>query len=138
MAALRMTTPRRLVLRAAVWVLSQLLPAGFRARQQAEWTGDLIALSASGAGGRWRYLFAAAWTLPSLRAHAQHPGVDRPQAIVPMPTISVTALKRVVLVGLGVPVVVWLLSVPLRYYLLDVFAWHHTTIGLAMLSWQMD
>jgi hypothetical protein len=64
--------------RAVVEVLCWLLPAGFRDRQRAEWVGDLLAMSQAGvsAAGRRRYLFAAAWTLPVLRAHARPPGVD--------------------------------------------------------------
>lgn len=105
--------------RAAIWMLCRLLPEGFRARQHAEWTGDLIAMSGSGAGARRRYLLAAAWTLPALRAHARKPGVDRPHAIVP-PTVPVTTLVRLILIGLGLPVLSWLIAIPTRYYLLDV------------------
>lgn len=104
---------------AVVWVLCRLLPEGFRARQQAEWSGDLIALSANGSAARWRYLFAAAWTLPSLRAHARRAGLDRPETIVPA-SVPVKALARVIIIGLGAPVVAWLISVPLRWYVLDV------------------
>jgi hypothetical protein len=99
--------------------LCRLLPEGFRARQGAEWTGDLVALSPSGSGTRWRYLLAAAWTLPALRAHAGKAAVDRPPTMV-APSLPVTTLTRVVLVGLGLPVLAWLIAVPLRYYLLDV------------------
>ncbi|MGW0431261.1 hypothetical protein ACWDV4_01735 [Micromonospora sp. NPDC003197] len=56
--------------RAAVAALTRLLPAGFRDRQQNEWTGDLVALAQHGAAARWQYLFWAAWTLPSLRLAA--------------------------------------------------------------------
>jgi hypothetical protein len=107
------------VVTAVVWVLCRLLPEGFRARQRAEWTGDLIALSASGAAVRWRYLLAAAWTLPSLRAHARRAGLDRPHEIVPA-SVPVRTLARVIIVALGAPVVAWLIAVPSRWYLLDV------------------
>ncbi|GIH02578.1 hypothetical protein Rhe02_06450 [Rhizocola hellebori] len=105
--------------RAMIAVLSRLLPAGFRDRQRAEWTGDLVELSAAGARARWRYLFAAAWTLPALRAHAGKPGVDRPTTIVP-PSLTATLLVQKILVGLGLPVVCWLIAVPFRYFLLDI------------------
>jgi hypothetical protein len=51
--------------RIAVAVLARLLPAGFRDRQRAEWEADLLDLSRR---QRLRYLVAAAWTLPELRA----------------------------------------------------------------------
>ncbi len=113
-----MVTPARAE-RAVVWMLCRLLPAGFRARQQAEWSGDLVALSGGGAGARWRYLLAAAWTLPALRAHAKKAGIDRPIAMV-IPSPPVATLVRIVLVGLGLPVLSWLIAIPLRYVLLDV------------------
>lgn len=107
--------------RAVVGTLCWLLPAGFRQRQRAEWTGDLLAMSAAGAGAaaRRRYLFAAAWTLPSLRAHARRPGVDRPHAMVP-PAVPVAMLARIIAFGLGGAVVCWLIAIPLRWYLLDM------------------
>ena len=105
--------------RAVVWMLCRLLPAGFQARQRAEWTGDLIALSTAGAAARSRYLFAAAWTLPSLRAHARRAGFDRPQTTVSA-SVPIRTLVRILIVGLGVPLVSWLIWVPARWYLLDV------------------
>ena len=56
--------------RLVVTALSNLLPAGFRARQRAEWAGDLLALEDGPSGVRWRYLLGAARTLPALRAAA--------------------------------------------------------------------
>ncbi len=103
--------------RGAIWLLCRFLPEGFRNRQRDEWTGDLIAI---GATGQWRYLFAAAWTLPALRAHAGKPGVDRPHTMVLAPPLSVTTLYRVILIGLGLPVLSWLIAIPFRYYLLDI------------------
>ncbi|WP_020519679.1 hypothetical protein [Catelliglobosispora koreensis] len=103
--------------RGAIWLLCRFLPEGFRNRQRDEWTGDLIAI---GATGQWRYLFSAAWTLPALRAHAGKPGVDRPHTIVLPTPLSVITLYRVVLIGLGLPVISWLIAIPFRYYLLDI------------------
>jgi hypothetical protein len=54
--------------RATVAVLGALLPAGFRDRQRAEWSADLAELASEGGAVRWRYLLAAAWTLPALRS----------------------------------------------------------------------
>ncbi|MFI1994792.1 hypothetical protein [Actinoplanes sp. NPDC020271] len=54
--------------RAAVAVLGRLLPVGFRDRQRAEWSADLADLASEGGAVRWRYLLAAAWTLPALRS----------------------------------------------------------------------
>ncbi len=54
--------------RATVAVLGTLLPAGFRDRQRAEWSADLADLASESGIVRWRYLLAAAWTLPALRA----------------------------------------------------------------------
>lgn len=57
-----------LAVRAVLAVLVRLLPAGFRDRQRAEWSADLADLATEGTTARWRYLLAAAWTLPALRA----------------------------------------------------------------------
>jgi hypothetical protein len=51
--------------RITVAVLTRLLPAGFRQRQHAEWTADLLDLDGR---QRLRYVASAAWTLPELRA----------------------------------------------------------------------
>lgn len=102
--------------RGAIWLLCRFLPEGFRTRQRDEWTGDLIAI---GATGQWRYLFAAAWTLPALRAHASKPGVDRPHTMVASSMPAITA-SRIIVWGLGFPVLAWLIAVALRYYLLDI------------------
>ncbi len=105
--------------RAMISVLCALLPQGFSDRQRGEWTADVVSMAGSGAAARWRYLLAAAWTLPALRAHARKPGVDRPQATV---SVNVPAAKvaRVVVIGLGLPMLCWLIAVPLRWYLLDI------------------
>ncbi|BEL02578.1 hypothetical protein Q0Z83_007690 [Actinoplanes sichuanensis] len=59
-----MTRPTA-VQRIAVATLARLLPTGFRDRQRAEWSADLLELSRR---QRVRYLLSAAWTLPELRA----------------------------------------------------------------------
>lgn len=46
-------------------MLARMLPREFRDRQRAEWTADLLDLPRA---DRARYLLAAAWTLPELRA----------------------------------------------------------------------
>jgi hypothetical protein len=113
--------------RVAVTVLGALLPAGFRARQRAEWAADLVALASGGtqphAGQRWRYLFWAAWTLPALRAAARRAGLsggDRAAGATAKPAGVTVAMARVLLIGLGWPVVSWLVAVPGLYYLFDV------------------
>lgn len=110
--------PAGLVERAMVWVLCRFLPDGFRGRQRGEWTGDLLAMADAGAA-RWRYLLAAAWTLPALRAHARSVGADASTPAL-RPGLRVTTLARALLLGLGAPVLSWLIAVPVRYYLLDV------------------
>ncbi|MEU4156929.1 hypothetical protein [Actinoplanes sp. NPDC026670] len=60
-----MVTRLPAVSRIAVAALARLLPAGFRDRQRAEWSADLLELSPR---QRVRYLSSAAWTLPELRA----------------------------------------------------------------------
>jgi len=109
--------------RLVVTALSRLLPAGFRARQRAEWAGDLLALEDGPSGVRWRYLLGAARTLPALRAAAgRGRGADPPSLPITLGTgaAALTSLARVLLVGLGWPVVSWLLWVPGRYYLYDI------------------
>lgn len=107
--------------RAVVAALSRCLPAGFRHRQRAEWTGDLHALADGGTGPRWRYLVGAALTLPALRTAARRGAlshVDGPAVAIAPPAL--TAVARILLYGLGLPVFAWLLSVPLCYYLFGV------------------
>lgn len=105
--------------RAAVRGLARMLPTGFRDRQRAEWTGDLLALADRGTGQRWRYLLAAALTLPALRTAAQRGGLsqlDGPAVVASAPAVM-TALARVLGFGLGVPIVGWIVTVPVRYFL---------------------
>jgi hypothetical protein len=102
--------------RLAVAVLTLLLPRGFRDRQRAEWTADLMALPT----GRWRYLFGAARTLPALRAAARRAGLSRGPATVAHSPVALSAPARVLIAGLGWPVLSWLLLVPLPYFLYDV------------------
>jgi len=105
--------------RIALTVLAGLLPAGFRERQRAEWTGDLLELADSTAAARRRYLFAAAWTLPALRGAARRGGLTAPETVVGAPA-TLLVLSRVLLVGLGWPVLSYLIAVPARYFLFDV------------------
>lgn len=108
--------------RAAVWVLCRLLPVGFRARQRSEWTGDLIAIGGGAAIARWRYLFAAAWTLPALRAQVYRSGLDspRPGGSAVRASVAVEMITKVLYVGLGLPVLSWFIAIPFRYVLLDI------------------
>jgi hypothetical protein len=109
--------------RLVVTALSSLLPPGFRARQRAEWAGDLLALKDGPSAVRRRYLLGAARTLPALRAAASRSRRADPSSLpVALSTgaAALTSLARVLLVGLGWPVVSWLLWVPGRYYLYDV------------------
>jgi hypothetical protein len=106
--------------RAVVAALARLLPAGFRDRQHAEWTGDLVALSDTGAGNRWRYLLGAAWTLPSLRAVVVRRGATGGPVLLTGAPAAMATIGRVLLVGLGWPVVSWWLAVFGRYTVLDI------------------
>ncbi|WP_203827409.1 hypothetical protein [Actinoplanes palleronii] len=63
--------------RAVLAVLARLLPPGFRQRQRAEWAADLAELAPAGPATRWRYLLAAAWTLPRLRSALRPAGLPR-------------------------------------------------------------
>ncbi|MEV0129878.1 hypothetical protein AB0H83_15635 [Dactylosporangium sp. NPDC050688] len=103
-------------LRLAVAVLAVLLPSGFRDRQRAEWTADLMTLPT----GRWRYLFGAARTLPALRAAARRAGLSRGPAAAVRASLALAAPARILLAGLGWPVLSWLLVVPLPYFVFDI------------------
>jgi hypothetical protein len=111
--------------RLAVTALAGLLPNGFRARQRAEWAADLDELP--GTGQRWRYLLWAAWTLPALRAAARRAGLTGTGADKPAGAIArsgtTNAVANVLLLGLGCPVLSWLLMVPVQYRLYKVFGW---------------
>ncbi|MFI5494187.1 hypothetical protein [Actinoplanes sp. NPDC051859] len=104
--------------RSAVAVLARLLPAGFRDRQRQEWTADLMTLSSTRAAVRWRYLLAAAWTLPALRSIVRTGFGGGPFTATAAPTLVLVA--RVLTIGLGWPVISWLVAVALRYQLYDV------------------
>jgi hypothetical protein len=104
-------------MRLAVAALTLLLPRGFRDRQRAEWTADLMSMSTA----RWRYLFGAARTLPALRAAARRAGLSRgPAAAVASTPGALAAPARVLFIGLGWPVLSWLLLVPIPYLLYDI------------------
>ncbi|MDG6103503.1 hypothetical protein Daura_35595 [Dactylosporangium aurantiacum] len=103
-------------LRLAVAALALLLPGGFRDRQRAEWTADLMTLPA----GRWRYLSGAARTLPALHAAARRAGLARGPAVAGPAPLALAAPARILLAGLGWPVLSWLLVVPLPYFVFDI------------------
>jgi hypothetical protein len=114
--------------RMAVMVLCRLLPVGIRSRQRDEWTADLLALADNGARERCRYLFWAGWTLPALYAAARRGGIvgaDGPSTVVGA-SGAVTMLPRIVLIGLGWPVITWLVAVPGHYWLNGVLG-HEVT-----------
>jgi hypothetical protein len=104
--------------RALVAVLGRLLPAGLRSRQREEWTADLLSFS-SAPGTRWRYLAGAAWTLPALRRAARRGGFAELSAVDPAPGV-LTSMAHFLLLGLGWPVVSWLIMVPVTYLAADV------------------
>ncbi|MEU7905803.1 hypothetical protein [Actinoplanes sp. NPDC049118] len=92
--------------RVVVAALSRLLPTGFRARQRDEWTADLLDLADAPPAARWRYLFAAAWTLPTLRSFARRgaaagSGGLRDAAVTPA-GLRLTA--QIVVAAVGVPI----------------------------------
>jgi hypothetical protein len=102
-----------------VGLLARLLPPGFRDRQRAEWTGDLLAMEKAGAGARWRYLVGAMFSLPALRSVVRRGDLGGPAGgVVVSP--GRTLVARVLVVGLGWPVVSWLIAVPLRYVAYDI------------------
>ncbi|GAB3850792.1 hypothetical protein ACFPIJ_47775 [Dactylosporangium cerinum] len=102
----------RLVLAA----LTLLLPRGLRDRQRAEWTADLMIMTT----GRRRYLFGAARTLPALRAAARRAGLSRGPTAVAHTSDALRMPAQVLLLGLGWPVLSWVLLVPLSYVLFDI------------------
>lgn len=103
-------------LRLAVATLALLLPRGFRDRQHAEWSADLMTLPT----GHWRYLFGAARTLPALRAAARRAGLSRGPAAAARAPGALAAPASILSAGLGWPVLSWLLVVPLPYFLFDI------------------
>lgn len=103
-------------LRLAVAALTLLLPSGFRDRQRAEWTADLMTMP----GQRWRYLFGAARTLPALRSAARRAGLSRGPSTAVHTTGALAAPARVLLAGLGWPVLSWIALVPVPYFLYDI------------------
>ncbi len=98
----------------AVAVLAALLPAGFRERQAGEWLADLADLP--GHPARLRYLLAATWSLPALLAATRRAGGGGGG----LATYPVTIVARALLIGLGWPVLSWLVAGPGRWYALDV------------------
>ncbi|GAB1641334.1 hypothetical protein KRMM14A1259_17570 [Krasilnikovia sp. MM14-A1259] len=90
---------------AVVAALSRLLPAGFRARQHDEWTADLLDLADAGPAARWRYLFAAAWTLPTLRSFARRGTAAGSAGLhAAVPSAGLQLIARIMVAGIGVPV----------------------------------
>ncbi|BFU44823.1 hypothetical protein [Krasilnikovia sp. MM14-A1004] len=108
----------RRVDRATLGLLAALLPAGFRERQRAEWSGDLLALADGGPGARRRYLIGAARTLPSLRRLVRRGGAGAAPVALPVGVRDTAA--RVLLLGLAWPMLSWLLWIPGRYYGFDI------------------
>lgn len=104
--------------RATVVVLCRLLPASFRSRQRDEWTADLLSFT-NGAGARWRYLASAAWTLPALRHAACRGGFADLSTVTPNPG-ALASIAHLFLLGLGWPVLSWLIMVPVTYIAADV------------------
>jgi len=100
-------------LRTVVAALAALLPAEFRERQCDEWTADLLTV----AEGRWRYLVGAALTLPALRAAARRAGYGAGPSAVAAQAGAATVVARILILGMGWPVVSWMVMVPLRWYL---------------------
>src|SRR5207248_4160156 len=106
--------------RSVVAALGLALPAHFRARQRAEWTADLLVLAERGRPARWRYLMAAAWTLPALRAVARRLPADGPEDRLAPVSRSVVLAARVLTIVLGWTVLSWAVMLPGRYLLLDI------------------
>ncbi|GAB1691996.1 hypothetical protein [Krasilnikovia sp. M28-CT-15] len=119
MPSARPATPAlRRIDHAAVSLLAALLPAGFRERQRAEWTGDLLTMADTEPQARRRYLIGAARTLPSLRRLVRRGGAG--DAPVALPTGVRDTVARVMLLGLLWPILSWLLWIPARYYGFDI------------------
>ena len=104
-------------LRLAVAALTLLLPSGFRDRQRAEWTADLMTLPTGPVAIPVRRR-----PDPPRAARRRPPGrpVPRPDRRRPRPPAPCGAPARVLLAGLGWPVLSWLLLVPLPYFLFDI------------------
>jgi hypothetical protein len=105
----------RAVDRVVVAVLARALPRHFRARQRAEWTGDLLVLAQDGRYTQWRYLLGAARTLPALRAAARRTAADGVTSEVAGPSPSLVLISRVLVITLVWTVVSWLVMLPGRY-----------------------
>jgi hypothetical protein len=107
--------------RMLVVALGLALPPHFRARQRAEWAADLADLARVGrSAARWRYLLAAAWTLPTLRALARHAEVDGPHAVSPPALPTTRMLAWVLVANIGWTVLSWLVVIAGPYLALDV------------------
>ena len=113
-----------------VLALGSALPPHFRARQQAEWAADLGDLAREGRStARWRYLLAAAWTLPTLRALARHAQVDGPGRVAPLAVPTTRMLAWIFMINLGWTLLSWLIVIAGPYLVLDVAARQAAGIG---------
>ncbi len=109
--------------RVLVLALGSALPPHFRVRQQAEWAADLGDLAREGRStARWRYLLAAAWTLPTLRALARHAQVDGPGRVSPLAVPTTRMLAWAFMINLGWTLLSWLIVIAGPYLVLDVAA----------------
>ncbi|MFB9238293.1 hypothetical protein ACFFWC_22500 [Plantactinospora siamensis] len=119
--AARKPPPGARLERALVAALGSALPAHFRARQRAEWEADLAELALDGRPAtRWRYLLAAARTLPTLRAVARHARVDGPGALPTPATPTARTLAWVTATSLGWTLLSWAVVIAGPYLALDV------------------
>jgi hypothetical protein len=109
----------RRVDRLLVIALGSALPPPFRARQQAEWAADLSDVTSQGGSARWRYLLAAAWTLPALRSLARHADVGG-HGVSPPAAPTTRTLAWVLVVNSGWSLLSWLLVIAGPYLTLDV------------------
>ncbi|WP_410812890.1 hypothetical protein [Micromonospora sp. 067-2] len=76
-------------------------------------------LSLDDALARWRYVVGAAWTLPALRRAALRGGFADLPASAPVPSV-LTSAAHLLLLGLGWPLISWLIMVPVTYVAADV------------------
>ncbi|WP_155388037.1 hypothetical protein [Catellatospora paridis] len=107
--------------RVLVAALGSALPSQFRARQQAEWAADLADLARERQpAARWRYLLAAAWTLPTLIALARHAQVDGPRSVSPPAVLTARMLAWIVAISLGWTLLSWSVVIAGPYLAFDV------------------
>jgi hypothetical protein len=116
--------------RGVVAALARGLPSHFRARQRAEWTGDLLVLARDGRYIQWRYMLGAARTLPALRAAARRASADGVTSEAVGPSPSLVLISRVLIITLLWTVVSWMVMRPGRYlfygpdrYLDSIWPW---------------